>query len=543
MELENTKSKVADVLKRIILVIALFMFIMILYGNLNYYVHIKNDYSEEVTSKLLTSKQYIEIGITIGIIFVISLLEVKSEKIKKILLFVFLSISLIFQTMLAIHSGPNIRTDQLSIYDSALEIKNNNQLSAGNRYYLTMHKHQIPLVIIYSKIFKIFNGSEKIYWIYNIIFNLLSIFMISKIADILSKKHKINWLIIFLTMIFFIPLQILVTFFYGDIPALTMTLIGTYYVLKYTEYNESEKRNSKYMIFAAIAMMFAIIFRKNSMIIVIAQFMYLLFNSLDNIAKKKKESEITSEKTILVSQREEDEFNETLEKENKNYIFKLLSLIFIFIIIVYLPPKVLTNNMVKKYNLNERKPYPTVGYIYMGMMPSERANGWYSGLAGEPGRKDPNGAVDYYKRGIEKRLKEFLHNPKLIKEFYITKSVSMWSENTYGSTWNYLNLDNEKNIKNKEIIKYEEIISLTQKAILIFISIRAIIIIFSSLKSKYISNEIILLILIALGGYTFHMLWEAKSRYIIPYLVLMFPFIGIYGIKDKEKYTNTNICE
>ena len=191
--------------------------------------------------------------------------------------------------------------------------------------------------------------------------------------------------------------------------------------------------------------------------------------------------------------------------------------------------------MVKKYNLNERKPYPTVGYVYMGMMPSERANGWYSGLAGEPGRKDPNGAVDYYKRGIEKRLKEFLHNPKLIKNFYITKSVSMWSENTYGSIWNYLNLNNEDNIKHKEIIKYEEIISLTQKSILIFISIKAIIIIFSSLKSKYISNEIILLMLIALGGYTFHMIWEAKSRYIIPYLVLSFPFIGIYGVKDNNK--------
>lgn len=542
MELEKTKSKIGDVLKRIILIIAIFMFVIILYGNLNYYVEISNGYAEEVTSKLLTNNQYIVIGITMLIILFVSFLEVKSKKTKKVLLFVFLALSLGFQLKLAIHSGPNVRTDQLVIYQSANEIKNGGTLSPENKEYLTIHKHQIPLVVIYSKIFKIFRGSEKIYWIYNIIFNLLSIYLMSKIADVLSNRLRVNWLIIFLTMVFFLPLQILVTFFYGDLPALTMSLLGVYYILKYTEQNETKKRNSKYMIFAAIAMMFAIIFRKNSMIIVIAQFMYLLFNSLDNIAKKKKESERISEETILRSQKEEDEFYEKLEKEEKSYIFKLLSLIFIFIIIIYIPPKILTNHMVEKYSLDERKPYPTVGYIFMGMMPSERANGWYSNLAGDPGRRDPNGAVDFYKRGIEKRIKEFASNPELIRKFYLTKSGSMWSENTYGSIWNYITLEEIDQTKHKKILEYEELISLTQKAVIIYICIKGIIICVASLKSKYISNEIILLILIALGGYTFHMLWEAKSRYIIPYLVLMFPYTGIYGIKsNKEKKKDKKI--
>lgn len=41
------------------------------------------------------------------------------------------------------------------------------------------------------------------------------------------------------------------------------------------------------------------------------------------------------------------------------------------------------------------------------------------------------------------------------------------------------------------------------------------------------SNENILLITIFLGGFFFHILWEAKSRYIIPYFLILIPIASI----------------
>ena len=44
---------------------------------------------------------------------------------------------------------------------------------------------------------------------------------------------------------------------------------------------------------------------------------------------------------------------------------------------------------------------------------------------------------------------------------------------------------------------------------------------------KNLSLELILLVTIFLGGFCFHILWEAKSRYIIPYIVVLIPVASV----------------
>ena len=44
---------------------------------------------------------------------------------------------------------------------------------------------------------------------------------------------------------------------------------------------------------------------------------------------------------------------------------------------------------------------------------------------------------------------------------------------------------------------------------------------------KNISKEVLLLLLIFMGGFFFHILWEAKSRYILLYIVMLFPLVSI----------------
>ena len=53
---------------------------------------------------------------------------------------------------------------------------------------------------------------------------------------------------------------------------------------------------------------------------------------------------------------------------------------------------------------------------------------------------------------------------------------------------------------------------------------------------KNLSNEIILLLTIFIGGFLFHVLWEAKSRYVIPYIVPLIPIASLEIKMNKQKF-------
>ncbi len=118
----------------------------------------------------------------------------------------------------------------------------------------------------------------------------------------------------------------------------------------------------------------------------------------------------------------------------------------------------------------------------------------------------------------------------------------MWTENTYASflynssenMWNY---ENEEKMKKIDAIlqKGENIAIILNKSIVILAFGNAIITLIRY-RSK-ISKDSLLLVIIFTGGFVFQMLWEAKSRYIIPYIVILFPLIGI----DNTKYIKEKI--
>jgi hypothetical protein len=55
---------------------------------------------------------------------------------------------------------------------------------------------------------------------------------------------------------------------------------------------------------------------------------------------------------------------------------------------------------------------------------------------------------------------------------------------------------------------------------------------------KNLNNECILLITIFIGGVLFHTMWEMKSRYTMPYVVMIIPIanIGIQEMAQKIKF-------
>ena len=93
------------------------------------------------------------------------------------------------------------------------------------------------------------------------------------------------------------------------------------------------------------------------------------------------------------------------------------------------------------------------------------------------------------------------------------KIASMWTENTYASVRENLNMDDIE-LSNK-ISNLTGVISVYQKALLVLTATISLMVLIKTRKN--LSLEVLFLITIFIGGFMFHILWEAKSRYIIPY--------------------------
>ena len=428
----------------------------------------------------------------------------KKKKLRKILFISAISIYIIADILWTIFVRAPIVGDQVHVnsmgqlfyrgYDEEI-INSDTYAGIPLGEYIQAYNQQIPQAFLYSLFFRLIHidefGTPRVLNVIAIIIILVAIY---KIGNMISKNHKVNKVRLMVLFLTFLSLPMLSTFVYGDIPSLAFALLSVYYMMKFVDYNKL-----KYFTLATIFSMIAYMFRMNSLIFVIATVIYLLFNLFKKITSK----------TV---------------KEN---IINAL-LIVIFIVVSIVPAQIVNDYYINKYNLDKSKEYPNISYILMGMSESWRGNGWYNEDIGEPALKNPESSKEEYAEKIKDRLTYFLQNMGYTFRFYIMKLASMWSENTYSAV--RLNLLHESEDDYLNVIK--EPLLFYQKALLILMCVCSIIVLIQNRKN--LSVNVIYLLLIFMGGFAFHIIWEAKSRYIIPYIVVLIPIASIEINKLKK---------
>lgn len=230
------------------------------------------------------------------------------------------------------------------------------------------------------------------------------------------------------------------------------------------------------------------------------------------------------------------------EKTNKEKIIKLV-LIPIFAIIAIMPNELLMKYITDRYEINDKKEKSVIVYLYMGMSEGNMANGWFNDEIATINREIktyPKNDKTIENQTLEKlknRIQYFRENPKYAFEFYRDKILSMWAEPTMASEIYNTQRGIEPTDNKMFVLLMEgqnfEILKSSQKIIDGMIFIGALLCII--LKRKNISSEVLLLALIFLGGFSFHILWEAKSRYIIPYVIILIP-MAVDGINELSIY-------
>ena len=500
-------------IKRIIYFLALVA--MLIVGILNI-VYINQIANNEVSSieyyglfKLFAS--FVIAGLIIGTSYGLQKIKVgKKSKIGFIILALILySIVQIVWISQSV-ATPYADSEQLIVI--AKEMINENGLSKYCTNYMAYYSQQIPLIAIMVLLFKIFNTTSFVVFEYlNVICNVLTILGLYFITRRISEEHKCNKALFWILSLTFIPIIMLATFVYGDFIGLAFAVWAIYFAMKY---EKTEKiRNA---VFAAICISIACLFRMNYFIFAIAIGIYWFINILD--------------------------------KKNKKDTIKGIGILVLLILMIMLPSSIIKNVYTKKYNLPSDRSFSTVPYLYMGMSEGDYANGWYNNQMGDTvyhlmndEQEKAEELGDDVKNNLTERVKYLLQNPIYTTKFYAKKLITTWAEPTLEYGFYNTKYPQEVNIEEHFVAnhilngRFYELSKVYQKALVYIIFIGAVIAVV--VNRNKLDKEILLLILTFLGGFGFHILWEAKSRYIIPYIIILIPVsvIGIDVIIQKIK--------
>lgn len=173
---------------------------------------------------------------------------------------------------------------------------------------------------------------------------------------------------------------------------------------------------------------------------------------------------------------------------------------------------------------------PAISYFAMGMQESSRAPGWYNGFNFVTYRDtglDTEATGKLSRQAIQERLEYFRKNPAYALDFYLHKHLSQWADGTYASRQATLATFGGRSSFFDNLYQgeysiffinysniYQNVLYLGAFLFCTFHLVR---------PRKHDLPEYLGMIGVT-GGFLFHIIWEANSRYILLYSLLLMPY-------------------
>lgn len=383
------------------------------------------------------------------------------------------------------------KCDSEALSLAATEFSQNNYEAFEQGEYFYMYPFQLGYTAFMELIYRLF-GVDKY-----VIFQLVNVVCI---ADIVYILGKLTWELfedeyIYRLGLFFsmglLPLFLLATFIYGDIPGWCMGMNAILLVLRYLKAGRWSD-----ILKASAFLSVGVVMKSNMNILVVAAVIALLLKALE---KRKARLVLWAAGLLVVSQ---------------------LGMLLV--------------NGIYAYRLKTEVPegIPKLAWVAMGLQePYEdgSASGWYNGynwnVYAENGfdrEKTEEACMD----DLEQSLTKMLHSPRYAVSFFYDKFTSQWNEPTFMSL-----ITNEwysRNGKPQSALaisllygRGRDILYALMKVghFLMFLCAAAGCL--TLLKSWKLERAYFALNIF--GGILFHMLWEAKSRYVLGYFLLLLP--------------------
>lgn len=441
--------------------------------------------------------------IIVFVVFSLLMVVVKADRLKKVVSNKYFPIIVcvatgILSVMIVLAGQYYPKFDQLHVVEAAARLNDNIYSDFDVGEYLFVFPFQTGTVLYFRLLSAIFGNMNYVaFQLVNCLWIALTYCFFMKIAELLwgGDRNECPYkAYVALIGMLFLPYLMYATFLYGTVIGMALALLSVYMMLLY-------ERELKwyYLLICGLSMGIATVVKSNYMIFMIAEMIYLLLKLMSDKAAG---------------------FKKALPK--------------IMLIIVLLGFFAIGRFGVDAYirSVNggaEVKGIPMTAWIAMGLQDGKAAPGWYNGYN--------NGVYiqndfdyDRTSAAVMDEIKRIVSGyPKDVQtgiSFFVKKVSSQWNNPTFQSLW-ILEARDGKNglawlLQGNGRYLYILWVNLLQTWILTGTFLYAVI------RFKKSSVEEIILPLTFVGGFIFHIFWEAEGLYAILYFPLLLP-LGICG--------------
>ena len=400
--------------------------------------------------------------------------------------------------------------DAMSVYNAALEwIQGNRDVIHPTVSYLSYYPQQIGLMAFLELLLRIWNltGISAPAWHF-IKLLYVCLLCVTILFQYLSLKYlwRERWEEISCCYLILVccnlPMVMYSSFVYGEIPSFAALSVGLYLLLRLlAEAGSTITRKVLTGIGSIVFFTLSVMLRKNSLIPIIAVLLVLLWVAL------------RSGRSVRMR------------------LYLLAMAVCLAVTSVSILP------MVQKYY--EKKAGNTLSsgvtamsYFAMGMQEASRGCGWYNGFnidTYDATGMDSAAANEISRQAIQERLSYFREHPGYAADFYVRKHLSQWADGTYASRQATLATYGGRSEFFQEVYDgslssaYIEWGNAWQNVLYLGTLLFCV----SAVRRRREGADSLYLyvgLIAVLGGFLFHILWEANSRYIFLYSLMLMPY-------------------
>lgn len=378
--------------------------------------------------------------------------------------------------VLAVNVRPS--ADQLKVCQTALDMVRGDYSAFHPGGYLYVYPHQMGLVLLLYPLSLLFgSGNYLAFRFLNVACMIVIFWALSRICGLLFRDEALSDFGRCLFGCFF-PLTLYVHWVYGTVPGLALSLAGFYFGLRFV----SEHKASQ-MLIAAALLAVAVQLKKNYLIMLVAYCVMLFLDFL---------------------------------KRRKALTLAAIAAAACLCVLCGKGVAFCTEQMT---GVELSRGVPSAGWVAMGLHENDqRANGWYE--------NNDNSTIDLFRANgydyektkemqvedIRKRLGDFRADGRYALEFFAEKTASQWNNPTFQCLWIY------NVVRPGALDKTALIVSNFLQTLILFGTVWYLVFYWEKMDLSQI-----LLPVCFIGGFLFHVFWEAKGQYTMPYFVLLLP--------------------
>lgn len=380
----------------------------------------------------------------------------------------------------------------------------NHDYYQNNSYYL-FYPFQLGFVFISELLYRIFGTETAIpLEVLNVILVAVAYLGIAKISKLLFKRRAVEFVAILLLVGCLQPI-LFTTFAYGNIMGMTCAIWASYFLIRYMQ-------GGKWLLLipSGVLLVLSTLAKYNNMIYLVAFVIVLIVHAIR--AKK----------------------------------WQSIAFILAICICTVGASKLIIMSYENRADMKYGSGVSQTLYLDVGLQDGTMAPGWYTWIGMRTFLEsgfDSKIANARAGQDIKNRVDAFKADTGYMMDFFSKKILSQWNEPTFESIWvskvkqHYTEqLDPlADTVYNKWLGRVLEFYFNIYMQVLYLLFAAGILLLFIRRRMNF---ALILLPLVLLGAFGYHLLFEGKSQYILTYIILMIPFAAWTAVTLMESKLN-----